>query len=158
VKKLLFFVSFLFCCACATHRQSRLATTASGFVIGGAIGSATAPKTERQELHALYWAGLLGLTSAIIADFYFSDADALQNARLENDKLKSELELFNNARTVLLDEGSGRFKKELEKNQPGSGKSKWKIYQVDRWQRESPHQLYHIDKVIEITPSTEPRK
>lgn len=144
--------------ACSSPRKSRIALTSGAAVGGFAIGGAVAPADERRELHALYWAGLLGVAAAIAGEFYFSEEDDLERVRLENDKLKAEMELMRNANTVLLKQGQGYFKGAAGEEYFQGGKAKWRLYQIDRWQREGPNRLYHQDRMVELLPEDDGKK
>lgn len=139
--------------ACSTPRKSRLALASAGFVAGAGVGSVTAPKNERRELHALYWAGLLGLAGFVAGEFYFSDERELETLRLENSKLHAEMELFRNANTVLLKQGKGYFKGTAGEEYFEGGKARWRLYQVDRWHKDGPNRLYHVDRLVELLPA-----
>lgn len=138
--------------ACSSPRKSRIALTSGATVAGLAIGAGIAPADERRELHALYWAGLLGVGAAVAGEFFFSDESEMERIRLENDKLKAEMELMKNANTVLLKQGQGYFKGAAGEEYFQSGKAKWRLYQIDRWQREGPNRLYHQDRMVELLP------
>lgn len=138
--------------ACSTPTKSRLLATSAAAVIGAGIGSATAPKDERKELHAMYWAGVLGLSTAIASNFVFSDDAELEKSRLETAKLKAELDLIQNSKTVLLKEGKGYFKNASGEEFFQNGKAKWRLYQIDRWAKEGPNTLYHQDRMVELIP------
>jgi hypothetical protein len=139
--------------ACATPTRSRTATAAVGFAGGAIVGASTTPVGERQEMHALYWGGILGLISSLAANYYFDDQEALHTSQLENEKLRADLELFKSANKALLKEGSGYFKNPQGEEYFHTGKAKWKIYQVDKWSKESPTRLYHQDKMVELVPN-----
>lgn len=138
--------------ACSTPMKSRLAVTSVAAVIGAGIGSATAPKDERKELHAMYWAGILGLSSAVAGNFIFSEESEIEKARLETAKLKAELDLIQNSKTVLLKEGKGYFKNPSGEEFFQNGKAKWRLYQIDRWATDGPNRLYHQDRMVELIP------
>lgn len=141
---LCFFIS-----ACATNQKSRLAATVVGVAAGAAIGSSTAPSDERKELHSMYWAGLLGVSAAIIANYYWNDEKDIQLMRLENDKMKAQLDFFQNGPATLLKETRGAADKKYFQ----SGKAKIKLYKIDQWTDEGPNKKYHRDQMIEILPS-----
>lgn len=140
---------------CATSRQKRLSFTGAGFVAGAALGGATAPAHERKELHALYWGGLVAVAASVLGDFLWSSEDEAARLKLENEKLKADFELLQNAKTVLLREGEGRFKTPAGSDvQLPSGKARWRLYEVDRWVKDGPDKLVHQDKVVEILPAS----
>ncbi|MBV2167079.1 MAG: hypothetical protein KUL82_00115 [Bdellovibrio sp.] len=130
---------FVFSVSCATNQKSRLATTAVGIGLGAAIGAGTAPNDERPELHALYWGGILGVVSAVAANYYFNDERDLEVMRLENEKLKAELDLFQNGPSTLL--------KDEARN-----KARVKLYKIDQWVSDGPNRRYHRDQMMEILP------
>ena len=143
---------------CATPRQSRLAAAGTGFVVGLGAGSATAPKDESQTLHAMYWAGLLGLGALLVSESYFSEENEAEKVRLENQKLQAEMEFMRNANTVLLKQGQGYFKGSGGDEYFQGTKAKWRLYQVDKWTKESPSRMLHVDRIVEILPSDEDKK
>lgn len=138
--------------ACATPKKNRMALTSAAFVAGAAIGSATAPTDERRELHAMYWGGILGLTAALIGNYLYDEEDALINSRLENEKLRAELDLVQSSNTVLLKEGKGYFKNPAGEEYFQNGKARWRLYQIDRWLKDGPNKLYHQDRAVELLP------
>lgn len=142
--------------SCSTARKTRVAWTSGAFVVGAAVGGASAPENERPELHSLYWAGLLGVTAALLGEVFFSDEEANEKLRLENDKLRTEMELINSANRVLLKEGKGYFKNSKGEEVFPSGKARWRLYQVDRWVKDGPNRLYHQDRAVEILPAESP--
>ena len=145
----------LLCCSflgCATARKSRLLLTGASFVAGGVIGASTTPEDERRELHALYGAGLAGVAAAVAGEFLFNDDESGEKARLENEKLRAELELVQNANKVLLKEGQGYFKNNSGEQLFQSGRARWRLYQTDRWVKDGPQRLYHQDKMVELAP------
>lgn len=132
-----------------------MALMAGGFATGLGIGSATAPKDERTELHAMYWGGLLGLAAALAGEYYFADEDELSRLQLRNDKMQAEMELLKNANTVLLKSGQGYFKGTAGEEYFQGGKAKWRLYQIDRWTKDGPNRLYHLDRMVELQPEGE---
>jgi hypothetical protein len=152
VKKSAFLLGFLFL-GCSTPTKSRMAATTIGFSSGLIVGGSTTPVGERQDMHALYWGGILGIISSFASNYYFNDQDALQNSQLENEKLRAEIELFKNANKILVKEGSGYFKNAQGEEYFKSGKAKWRIYQIDKWSKDGPNHLYHQDKMVELIPN-----
>lgn len=136
---------------CSSPRKTRLAWTGGAFVAGALVGAAAAPKNERPELHSLYWAGLAGVGGALIGDLLSSEES--ERLRIENEKLRADLELVNSANRVLLKEGKGYFKNSQGEEVFPSGKARWRLYQVDRWVKDGPDRLIHQDKVVEILPA-----
>ena len=134
--------------------KSRLLATSTAAIVGAGIGAGTAPADERKELHAMYWAGILGLTTAIASNFIYSDQDEIDRARLENAKLKADLDLIQNSKTVLLKEGKGYFKNPSGEEYFQGGKAKWRLYQIDRWAKDGPNIIYHQDRMVELVPVT----
>lgn len=137
---------------CATHRENRWLATGSGFGTGFLVGSASAPAGERKELHSVYWASLLGLTASLIAGEVFSDEAQVAKLTQENKNMGLQLELIQNAGNVLLREGKGYFKSPSGEELFSSGKAKWRLYQIDKWVRSGPNQLFHQDKMVELLP------
>lgn len=143
---------------CATNRQKRWTATGTAFAAGVGIGAASAPSNERKELHAVYWGALLGLGAALISQEVFSDENETEKLTLENQKLSLQLDLIQNANTVLLKEGKGYFKSPTGEELFSSGKAKWRLYQIDKWTKNGPNQLFHQDKMVELLPLTEGSK
>lgn len=137
---------------CATHRGNRWLSAGAGVGTGFLVGSATAPAGERKELHSVYWASLLGLTASLIAGEVFSDEAQVEKLTQENKNLGLQLELIQNAGNVLLREGKGYFKSPTGEELFSSGKAKWRLYQIDKWVRSGPNQLFHQDKMVELLP------
>lgn len=137
---------------CASNRANRWLTTGAGFTTGFAVGTATAPAGERKELHSVYWGALAGLGAALIAGEVFSDEAEISKLRQENKNLGLQLELIQNANMVLLKEGKGYFKSPTGEELFSSGKARWRLYQIDKWVRSGPNQLFHQDKMVELVP------
>lgn len=155
MKKLLYFLSMIFFCGCATHQKSRLALTVSSFAVGAAAGAATAPKDERQDMHAAYWGGLLGVAAAIAGNYIYSDESHAEKVTLENEKLRAQLDLIQNSNKVLVKQGKGKFK---GPDSFKSGDSTWKLYQTDQWVKDGEYRMFHQDKMIEIAPENDAQK
>lgn len=143
---------------CASNRANRWITTGAGVATGFAVGTATAPAGERKELHSVYWAALVGLGAAVVAGEVFSDEAEIAKLRQENKNLGLQLELIQNANTVLLKEGKGYFKSPTGEELFSSGKARWRLYQIDKWVRSGPNQLFHQDKMVELVPLTDEDK
>lgn len=154
LKSALFLFAFtLVLSSCQTPLKSRLAATGSAAAAGLVFGAATAPKNERTELHAVYWGGLFGLGAAVISNYVYNDEAQLKTNQLENEKLKAQLSLINQANQVLLKEGKGYFKNSEGQSLFDGGKAKWRLYQVDQWEKDGPNRMFHKDKILEIVPS-----
>lgn len=143
---------------CASNRANRWLATGAGFSTGLVVGTATAPEGERKELHSVYWGALLGLGASLIAGEIWSDEAEIAKLRQENKNLGLQLELIQNANTVLLKEGKGYFKSPSGEELFSSGKAKWRLYQIDKWVRSGPNQLFHQDKMVELIPLTDEDK
>jgi hypothetical protein len=146
-------LSLLILTSCQTPLKSRLAATGGAAGLGYVLGATTAPKNERTELHGMYWAGILGLTAAIASNYIYNDEAKLKASQLENEKLKAQLDLINQANQVLLKEGKGYFKNSSGESLFQNGKAKWRLYQIDQWEKDGPNKMYHKDKVLEIIPT-----
>lgn len=134
--------------SCASNHKSRLAAAGVGVGAGALLGAATAPEGERAELHALYWGGIIGVTAAIAANYYFNDERDLEVMRLENEKLKAQLDFFQSGTATLLKETTGPADKKFFQQ----GKARIKLYKIDQWVDEGPNKKYHRDQMIEILP------
>ena len=147
-----FFTGFSLLTACSTPTKKRNSLIAEAAGLGAVIGAATAPEDERQDVHAAYWAAILGVGAAIAGNYLYNDEIENETLRKENQKLKADLDLFQTGQKVLLDQGNGKFKNPEGNTELNGQKAHWKVYQVDRWSREGAHQLNHQDKMVEITP------
>jgi hypothetical protein len=143
---------------CASNTSKRWLATGAGFSAGLALGTATAPAGERKELHSVYWGALLGLGVSLVAGEIWNDEDEIARLRHENRNLGLQLELIQNANTVLLKEGKGYFKSAQGEELFSSGKARWRLYQIDRWVRAGPNQLFHQDKMVELLPLNDEEK
>ena len=99
-------------------------------------------------MHALYWGGIIGVISAIAANYYWDDNKDMAVMKLENDKLKSQLDFFQSGTATLLKETTGPADKKYFDN----GKARIKLYKIDQWVDEGPNKKYHRDQMIEILP------
>lgn len=149
---LLFFVGQFLVLGCATNQGKRWTATGAAVVAGVGIGTAAAPAGERKELHAVFWGSLLGLGAALIAQEVYSDQKEIDRLNSENEKQRLQLDIIQNANTVLLREGKGYFKSQSGEELFSSGKAKWRLYQIDKWVKNGPNQLIHQDKMVEIVP------
>ncbi len=138
----------VFLSACATNQKSRLAATAAGVGVGAVVGASTAPSDERPELHALYWGGIIGVITAVAANYYFNDEKDLEVMKLENEKMKAQLDFFQNGPATLLKDTTGKADKKYFQ----SGKARIKLYKIDQWVDEGPNKKYHRDQMLEILP------
>lgn len=138
--------------ACGTNSKKRDTWIVGSFAAGAAIGAASAPKDERQDMHAVYWGALAGVGAALITNSLYNDEDQIGLLQKDNQKLKAELDLIQTGNKILLDQGKGKFKNPVGETELGSKRAHWKIYQLDRWTKEGPDRVYHQDKMIEITP------
>ena len=148
-----FLVLLLLCSGCATSRDKRVLSTSVAAVAGALVGSSVAPSNERKELHAMYWAGIFGLSTALVSNYVFDESKDVEKFRLETEKLRAELDLLQNARKTLLKEGRGRFKTSSSSEEFfQSGQARWRLYEIDQWVKDGPDRLYHRDKMIELVP------
>lgn len=138
-------------CQTAMNRKNQWI---SGATLGGAVaGAAFAPHDERKEAHAAYWGALSGLVTALVMNSFEEQDKTSLLLEKENAKLKAELDLIHNSKQVLIDQGKGKFKNPSLGESTLSGKRvQWKVYEVDRWSKETAERIYHIDKMIEIEP------
>ncbi len=125
-----------------------------GATVTGAVAGATfAPQDERKEAHAAYWGALSGLVTALVMNSFEEQDKTSVLLEKENAKLKAELDLIHNSKQVLIDQGKGKFKNPSLGESTLSGKRvQWKVYEVDRWSKETAERIYHIDRMIEIEP------
>lgn len=145
-------------CVSMSSREKRWMAAGTGIAVGSVVGASVTPSGERRELHSSYWGAIVGLASYFAADlFWGTDAESAV-LRSENEKLNLQLQVIQNANTVLLKEGSGYFKTGTgsgsgEELFSGSGKkAKWKLFQIDRWVKEGPSRIYHQDRMVELVP------
>lgn len=138
----------IFLASCATNQKSRLAATAIGVGVGGVIGAATAPSDERPELHAMYWGGIIGVVTAVAANYYWNDEKDIDVMKLENEKMKAQLDFFQNGPATLLKTTKGP----ADRRYFQSGKATIKLYKIDKWVDEGPNKKFHQDQMIEILP------
>lgn len=143
---LLFFIISLL--GCSTNSKSRMAFTGIGFGTGAVIGAASAPRDERPEMHAVYWGSIVGLAAALAANYYYSDESSLDVLRLENEKLKAQLDIFQSGTVKELI--TSRVREQEVKS--GSKKMNVKVYKVDKWIDHDEQTKMHVDQMMEITP------
>ena len=147
---LLLIIGCISCSHKPTNTEKRNSSILVGAISGYAIGQSTAPSNERRELHGLYWAGLLGTGLGLITNSIFNDEDTIVNLELENQKLKSDLKLFEQSSSVQIKEGRGTFKGSALQNENQQGT--WRLYKVDRWEKVNERSLKHIDQILEVEP------
>lgn len=133
---------------CSTNSKSRLAFTGVGFGAGAVVGAASSPKDERPEMHAVYWGSIVGLASALAANYYYSDESSMDVLRLENEKLKAQLDIFQNGTVKEL--VTSRVREQEVKS--GTQKVNVKVYKVDKWIDQDEQTKMHVDQMMEITP------
>lgn len=147
-------------CASMSSREKRWSAAGAGVIVGSVVGASVTPSGERRELHSSYWGAIVGLVSYFAADLFWGTDSESAALRSENEKLNLQLQVIQNANTVLLKEGSGYFKAGSgtgagsgEDLFSGSGKkAKWKLFQIDRWVKEGPSRIYHQDRMVELVP------
>lgn len=149
--------------ACASNRTKRWAATGTAVVAGAIAGASAAPSGERKEMHAAYWGSILGLATLLVTDYVWSDTDEVARLQQENQKLGLQLDMVQNANTVLVREGKGTFKDGAFKSAAGeevfsNGKAKWRLYQTDKWLKDGSNRLLHQDKIVELIPLEESAK
>ncbi|MES3038400.1 MAG: hypothetical protein V4736_10885 [Bdellovibrionota bacterium] len=147
LKHIKFFGVLTFCfvlASCTTPQRKRSLAIGAGFLTGTLIGAATAPANERRELHAVYWGGIAGVTAGLVSNYMYDDSEEIEKLQLQTQNLKKELELIQSAKMIQKKEGRGKFQ--------DSSAGNWKLFEVDRWVKESPYRLHHIDQVLEVTP------
>ncbi|AHI05375.1 hypothetical protein BDW_04335 [Bdellovibrio bacteriovorus W] len=142
------FITSLSLLGCATNSKSRLALTGVGFGTGAIIGAASAPRDERPEMHAVYWGSIVGLAAALAANYYYSDESSLDVLRLENEKLKAQMDIFQSGAVKEL--VTSRVREQEVKS--GSKKVNIKVYKVDKWIDHDEQTKMHVDQMMEITP------
>jgi hypothetical protein len=155
IRSLVLGVCALALVSCATNSQKRNLLTLGAFAAGAAVGAATAPKDERQDLHAVYWGAIAGLGAAVIGNSLYNDEASIELLQKENKKLQAEMDLIQTGNKILLDQGNGKFKNPVGETEFQGKKAHWKMYQVDRWSKEGNGRLYHQDRMIEILPEGE---
>lgn len=143
----------LILCSCQTAMNKKNQWIGGATVAGAVAGAAFAPQDERKEAHAAYWGALSGLVTALVMNSFEEQDKTSVLLEKENAKLKAELDLIHNSKQVLIDQGKGKFKNPSLGESTLSGKRvQWKVYEVDRWSKETAERIYHIDKMIEIEP------
>lgn len=147
VKRLGLITVLLLLSGCATAPKSRIAASLVGAGVGAGVGYAVAPEGERKEMHAISWGGVAGLLTAIIANYYFDDdTQKNQNLKLENERLKTQVEFLSaNKKETLLRDAKG-------KTSDGKKNTRIKLYEIDEWVDEGPNIKYHRDKKLEVLP------
>ena len=142
--------------SCATHRQSQLSSMGVGAIVGGAIGSMSAPKDESKLSHGVLWAALLSSSFAIASLYLFDNEKASQDFKAEAEALKSELMKFKKSEAPrLLSQGTGLFKSSLpDEARKLISPGEWRKYSVDQWVQDSgnPNTWLHYNLMYEFIP------
>ena len=156
MSKLLLLISCSFVCAlnigCSSLTHKRTAMTGIAFGVGTSVGYVSAPDSEKKEMHGFFWGAFSGLTAALISNYIYNEETAITTLQSENEKLKAEMQMFQNANKVLVSEGQGYFKTTQGETLFDGKKTKWKIYKVDKWIKETDQKLIHVDKAVEMDP------
>ena len=141
MSKLLLLISCSFVCAlnigCSSLTHKRTAMTGIAFGVGTSVGYVSAPDSEKKEMHGFFWGAFSGLTAALISNYIYNEETAITTLQSENEKLK---------------EGQGYFKTTQGETLFDGKKTKWKIYKVDKWIKETDQKLIHVDKAVEMDP------
>lgn len=122
-----------------------------GFVVGGVVGFNVNPDDFEKRANSGLVASATGLAAGVIANYVYNDDDQLEKANLENEKLKAEMNLFQNSQRVIMDERSGEYK-DPETGKKAPGRYSLKYYKVDKLQRIDKNKMIHVDREIEISP------
>lgn len=155
---LIFGAAAVFSCSQSPKKNQRMQWTGGAFVTGAILGAATAPKDEKPEVHAMYWGSMLGLATAIAAQYYIHDEDNYHKLKDENEQLKNELDLIQNAKQSLIDQGQGQFKNPTDDPNRKGQRAQWKVYEINKWIKDGPNRLIHQDKLVEIVPENSDKK
>lgn len=135
---LVFQFSLSGCSTMGKNERLRWNITGAGILAGAAGGAAFAPKDEKREVHALNWAGIIGLLAAGYAMFFHNDRKRLKKLENENYTLKNEPEF------EILDEFNARLKKPLFRGGPTEGN--WQYQKIDTWLKVNDDQLIHQNR------------
>lgn len=135
---------------CATPRRSRLLMTGVAGTAGYIVGENAAPKGEKRELHATYWGAVAGLVAAIASDWIFNDRDYMSTLEQENRELAAKIELIQNTQKSLVKSGQGRFDSKSSNKLTGKALIGWRLYQIDRWEKQGTNRLIHLDQMVEL--------
>ena len=126
------------CSTMGKNERFRWNITGAGVIAGAAGGAALAPKDEKREVHALNWAGIIGLLAAGYAMFYHSDKKEIKKLEQENYTLKNQPDF------EVLDEFNARLKKPLFRGGPTDGD--WQYQKIDNWLKVDENTLIHQDR------------
>lgn len=119
--------------------------------MGGSIGYSGAPGDQERSPNAILGAGLGAAAAAVVSNYIYNDEEELERAKIESDRLKAELALFQNSQRVLIEERSGDYR-DPDTGKKAPGRYSLKYYKVDRLQRVDKNKMIHIDREIEISP------
>lgn len=125
-------------CSTATKEGVRYNIVAAGVGVGAASGAVFAPKDEKREVHALNWAGIIGLLAALYSMVFHSDKEHIKKVEDENYKLKNTPDF------KVLDEFQAELRKPLYRGGPTEGK--WQYRKVNRWIPDGEDRLIHQDR------------
>jgi len=126
------------CSSMGKSERLRWNITAAGVAAGAAGGAVFAPDNEKKEVHALNWAGIIGLAAAVFAMIFHSDRKDIRKLEEENYTLK------NNPDFEILDEFNARLKKPLFRGGPTEGD--WQYQKINNWLRVDEDTLIHQDR------------
>ena len=126
------------CSSMGKNERLRWNITAAGVAAGAAGGAAFAPKDEKKEVHALNWAGIIGLAAAAYAMIFHSDRKEIRKLEEENYSLKNKPDF------EVLDEFNARLKKPLFRGGPTEGD--WQYQKINNWLRVDEDTLIHQDR------------
>lgn len=125
-------------CSTTTKEGMRWNIVGAGVLAGAMGGAAFAPEDEKREVHALNWAGIIGLGAAVYAMIFHSDKDHIKKLEAENYVLKNKPDF------EIVDEFNAKLKAPLFKDGPTNGT--WEYRKIDRWIRVDENQLIHQDR------------
>lgn len=141
--------------ACATARQSQLATMGGAAVVGTAVGALSAPNGESGALHGALWGGIAAAAAGVASLFIFDNDKDNDRLKRENDEFKKQIQTYKEKSEPKLigsgGEPSGKPVPESLRHlvRPGS----WKLYKLDNWIQDGDSRVIHQDKLLEVEPS-----
>lgn len=135
--------------ACATTTKGKVAEwTVLGGLAGGAYGSS---RPEYKDQNAVMY-GAVGAAIGALAAVYYHDPDKqTEQLRLENAKLKKDLDAFSEPKVLV--ETPATFNSRIpEKYKRLINPGEWRVAEIDQWIEDGENRLIHQDKVMELIP------
>ncbi len=130
-------------CSTMTQSQKRSAYTVGGAALGGVVGAATTPDDTSTAGHTALWAGVAGVVTALVTNYFMSGEKENESLKKETERLKTENDRLKNApKFKTVSEKAGYFDDPFNRD---SKDTVWEVKKGSQWVDDGPDEKYHIN-------------